>query len=215
MWNRTQELLGATPIRSPRGQTTWCARACSPDIFEQIYQSYWELVRGLCLRMLRDPVEAEDATQDVFVRVLLKLHTFRGDAAFSSWLYRIAMNVAFMRFRKSRKFISLDEFADIETERSTLQSWLSNSAVDRIDLQTAINHLPPGLRKVLVLHDIQGYRHREIAEFLGYSDGNSKSQLHRARLRLRKMLRSDQDRVSLRDFGDLPFRVLPGSEDQY
>jgi RNA polymerase sigma-70 factor, ECF subfamily len=146
--------------------------------------------------MLRDAIEAEDATQDVFVRVFLKLHTFRGDAAFSSWLYRLVMNVVLMRFRKNRRSISLDEFPDTEingrTERTTLQSRLSSSVVDKIDLQTAINHLAPGLRTVLVLHDIQGYRHREIAELLGYSDGNSKSQLHRARARLRKLLRSDR-----------------------
>jgi RNA polymerase sigma-70 factor, ECF subfamily len=124
--------------------------------------------------MLRDAIEAEDATQDVFVRVFLKLHTFRGDAAFSSWLYRLVMNVVLMRFRKNRRSISLDEFPDTEingrTERNTLQSRLSSGVVDKIDLQTAINRLAPGLRTVLVLHDIQGYRHREIAELLGYSE---------------------------------------------
>jgi RNA polymerase sigma-70 factor, ECF subfamily len=163
-------------------------------VFEDIYRSYVELVRRVCLRTLRDPIEAEDATQDVFVRVLLKLHTFRGEAALSSWLYRLAMNVVLMRFRKNRKLISMDEWSDAEISDRTgthvLESYPSN-AVDRIDLQNAINRLPSGVRTVFILHDIEGYRHREIAQFFGYSDGNSKAQLHRARIRLRKLLQGE------------------------
>jgi RNA polymerase sigma-70 factor (ECF subfamily) len=195
MWNGREALHGTTQTRSPQDQTAGCASACSPDVFEEIYQSHWAFVRRMCRRMLRDPIEAEDAAQDVFIRVFLKLHTFRGDAAFSSWLYRLVTNVVLMRFRKNRRPISLDELPDIVISgraESARQSRLRSSAVDKIDLQTAINHLTPGLRRVLVLHDIQGYRHREIAELLGYSDGNSKSQLHRARARLRKLLRSDK-----------------------
>lgn len=176
------------------GGAKLCATAARSDIFEDIYRSHAELVRGVCLRTLRDPIEAEDATQDVFVRVLLKLHTFRGEAAFSSWLYRLAMNVVLMRFRKNRKSVSLDEFGEVETKDGAdprvTETYASN-AVDRIDLQTAINHLPTGVRKVFILHDVQGYRHREIAQFFGYSEGNSKSQLHRARIRLRKLLQTE------------------------
>lgn len=163
------------------------------EIFEDIYRSHAELVRGVCLRTLRDPIEAEDATQDVFVRVLLKLHTFRGEAAFSSWLYRLAMNVVLMRFRKNRKSVSLDEFGEVEIKDGSGPRALEchpKNVVDRIDLQNAINHLPTGVRTVFILHDVQGYRHREIAEFFGYSEGNSKAQLHRARLRLRKLLQT-------------------------
>lgn len=179
---------------STMDESKLCLRAAGTDSFEDIYRSYAELVYRVCLRTLRDPVEAEDATQDVFVRVLLKLHTFRGEAAFSSWLYRLAMNVVLMRFRKSRKSISLDELPELEIENHTgaqmTEAYPSN-AVDRIDLQTALKHLPAGVKTVFVLHDIQGYRHRQIAEFLGYSEGNSKAQLHRARLRLRKLLQRE------------------------
>jgi len=171
-----------------------CASAIGTDTFEDIYRSYAELVYGVCLRTLRDPIEAEDATQDVFVRVLLKLHTFRGEAAFSSWLYRLAMNVVLMRFRKNRKSISLDDVPEPEINdrigAPKVQAYPSN-AVDRIDLQTAIKHLPSGVKTVFILHDIQGYRHRQIAQFFGYSEGNSKAQLHRARIRLRKLLQGE------------------------
>jgi RNA polymerase sigma-70 factor, ECF subfamily len=171
-----------------------CASATGIDVFEDIYRSYAELVYGVCLRTLRDPIEAEDATQDVFVRVLLKLHTFRGEAAFSSWLYRLAMNVVLMRFRKNRKSISLDEVPDLEVNNRAgtlmMDAYPSNEA-DRIDLQTAITHLPSGFKTVFILHDIQGYRHRQIAQFFGYSEGNSKAQLHRARMRLRKLLQRE------------------------
>lgn len=168
-----------------------------PDLFEEIYRSHAELVRRVCLRALRDPSEAEDATQDVFVRVLQKLHTFRGEAAFSSWLYRLTMNVVLMRFRKNRKSaygrsVSLDEVGEVEIKAGRGSRELTphpSNVLDRIDLHTAINQLPSRIRKVLILHDIEGYRHREIAEFLGYSDGNSKCQLHRAHVRLRKLLK--------------------------
>jgi RNA polymerase sigma-70 factor, ECF subfamily len=181
----------APPIDPGKSRVT----ATGIDIFEDIYRSYAELVYGVCLRTLRDPVEAEDATQDVFVRVLLKLHTFRGEAALSSWLYRLATNVVLMRFRKNRKSISLDEVPEQEINDCTgahMEAYPRN-AVDRIDLQTAIKHLPSGVKTVFILHDIQGYRHRQIAEFFGYSEGNSKAQLHRARIRLRKLLRGESN----------------------
>lgn len=164
------------------------------EVFEDIYRTYAKLVYGVCLRNLRDPIEAEDAAQDVFVRVLLKLHTFRGEAAFSSWLYRLAMNVVLMRFRKNRKSISLDEVPELEINdrmNTDITEAYSSNAIDKIDLQTAIKHLPPGVKTVFVLHDIQGYRHRQIAQIFGYSEGNSKAQLHRARIRLRKLLKGE------------------------
>jgi RNA polymerase sigma-70 factor, ECF subfamily len=184
------------PSKNVSGNGSAKSRACtaSSDIFEDIYRSHAELVRGVCMRTLRDPIEAEDATQDVLVRVLLKLHTFRGEAAFSSWLYRLAMNVVLMRFRKNRKSVSLDEFGEVEIKVGgglrEMESY-PNNVVDKIDLQTAINTLPSGVRKVFILHDVQGYRHREIAQFFGYSEGNSKAQLHRARIRLRKLLQTE------------------------
>jgi RNA polymerase sigma-70 factor (ECF subfamily) len=160
--------------------------------FEDVYKANRQLVRRLCLRMLRDPTEAEDAAQDVFLRVLLKLHTFRGECALSSWLYRLTTNLVLMRFRKnSHEQASRCMFLDDEDEPGTQISkpdLYLNGAADRVDLQAAIDLLPNGTRAVFVLHEIQGYGHKEIAEHFGYSIGNSKSQLHKARGRLRKLL---------------------------
>ena len=164
----------------------------STGTFEHVYRSNSELVRRICMRMLRDPTEAEDAAQDVFVHVLLKLHTFRGDAALSSWLYRLTTNHVLMRFRKNRHKHAplcafLDDDGDLHGDIGKPDLHL-NGVVDRVDLRTAIDLLPDGHRAVFVLHDIQGYAHKEIAARLGYSIGNSKSQLHKARRRLRKLL---------------------------
>jgi RNA polymerase sigma-70 factor (ECF subfamily) len=162
------------------------------DEFANIYRNYCGLVQRICLRMLRDPAEAEDAAQDVFVRVLTKLHTFRGESAFSSWLYRLTVNSVLMRFRKNKHHCAL--LGDSIDEEGTAcyeigapdpnLSWMPS----RIDLQAAIDLLPDGYRRAFVMHDIHGYDHWEIAEIYGYSIGNSKSQLHKARIQLRKLL---------------------------
>jgi RNA polymerase sigma-70 factor (ECF subfamily) len=159
--------------------------------FELVYEANSELVRRICSRMLRDPMEAEDAAQDVFVRVLLKLHTFRGESALSSWLYRLTTNLVLMRFRKKIHERPVCEFLDdnraLHCDISKPDLHLTGT-VDRVDLRAAIDRLPDGYRAVFVLHDVQGYAHKEIANLFGYSIGNSKCQLHKARRRLRKLL---------------------------
>jgi RNA polymerase sigma-70 factor (ECF subfamily) len=165
---------------------------CNPEAFERVYKANSELVRRICLRMLRDPIEAEDAAQDVFVCVLLKLHTFRGESALSSWLYRLTTNLILMRFRKNNhKQVPLRDFlagnGELFGDIAKPDLYL-NGVVDRVDLQTALDQLPEGYRAVFVLHDIQGFAHEEIAKRFGYSVGNSKSQLHKARKRLRELL---------------------------
>jgi RNA polymerase sigma-70 factor, ECF subfamily len=160
--------------------------------FEDIYRNYCGLVQRICLRMLRDPIEAEDAAQDVFVRVLAKFHTFRGESAFSSWLYRLTVNSVLMRFRKNKHRCaslgdSIDDEGTVCSEIGVHDMNLSG-ALARIDLQAAINSLPAGYRRAFVMHDIHGYDHWEIASIFGYSVGNSKSQLHKARIQLRKLL---------------------------
>jgi RNA polymerase sigma-70 factor, ECF subfamily len=161
--------------------------------FESIYRSYCEFVHRICLRMLRDPVEAEDAAQDVFVCVFRKINTFRGQSAFSSWLYRLTANSVLMRFRKKKHtWIPLEERGDDDGGASYSETEVVDlnlrGVLDQIDLQSAIAMLPNGYKTAFVLHDIQGYDHREIAKMFGYSTGNSKSQLHKARLRLRSLL---------------------------
>ena len=160
--------------------------------FEFIYRSYREFVHRICLRTLRDPVEAEDAAQDVFACVFCKINTFRGESAFSSWLYRLATNIVLMRFRRNKhSWIPLEESrgddSDSCIEISAPDLNLSG-LLDRIDLQAAVSVLPHGYKTAFVLHDVQGYRHSEIAKMFGRSIETSKSQLHKAHLRLRKLL---------------------------
>jgi RNA polymerase sigma-70 factor, ECF subfamily len=162
------------------------------EAFALIYRNYSELVHRVCLRMLRDPAEAEDAAQDVFFRVFLKINTFRGDSAFSSWLYRLTTNVVLMRFRRNKHNCtslgeSTEDDGDHNSEIGAPDLHLTG-LLRRVDLQAAIDGLPEGYKAAFVLHDVHGYAHKEIAAIFGYSVGNSKSQLYKARKRLRKLL---------------------------
>ncbi|HTQ61017.1 MAG TPA: RNA polymerase sigma factor [Candidatus Solibacter sp.] len=162
------------------------------EAFAFIYVSHYEIVRRLCSRMLRDQAEAEDAAQDVFVSVFLKINTFRGESAFSSWLYRLTMNVVLMRLRRNKRFWRppgnrMQDSAAPSTEID-FPDLRVNDPLGRIDLQAAIDDLPAGYKAAFILHDVHGYRHKEIAAIFGYSVGNSKSQLHKARMRLRTLL---------------------------
>lgn len=159
--------------------------------FEELYQRHYRRVYSLCLRMLANPTEAEDLTQEVFVQLYRKIGSFRGESAFTTWLHRMTVNQVLMHFRKRSVRLEKttdegDEFKDIiqaGTERPQAMP-----VVDRIALDRAIAELAPGYRTVFVLHDIEGYEHEEVAEMLGISVGTSKSQLHKARMRLRGLL---------------------------
>jgi len=170
------------------------------DAFESIYRSYSSRVYRWCLRMSKDWAEAEDLTQEAFLQLFRKLGTFRGESAFSTWLYRLVVNVALMRFRKkSHVDASLAEERESEEESLNLGEILGAPdthlarAIERLNLEVAIDQLPPGFRQVFMLHDVEGYEHNEIAAILGVSEGTSKSQLHKARLRLRALLRSTEN----------------------
>jgi RNA polymerase sigma-70 factor (ECF subfamily) len=165
--------------------------------FEHIYRLHCRRVYALCLRMLRDPVEAEDLTQEAFMQLFRKIHTFRGESAFSSWLHRLTANVVLMRFRKKKlESTSLEEITTSDEESSKPRNELGvpdlrlAGLFDRANLQTALDQLPEGSKTMFILHEVQGYDHNEIAKIRGCSVGNSKSQLHRARKRLRKLLQS-------------------------
>lgn len=175
---------------------TGIACQCDPGTIEFVYESYSGLVRRICRRMLRDPADAEDAAQDVFVCLLRKIHTFRGESIFSAWLYRLATNVALMRLRRNKSICAF-RFGGIDPESVPAREFAGpygalNGLPGRIDLQTAIDLLPNGYKTAVILHDFQGYAHPEIAEIFGYSVGNSKSQLHKAHKRLRKLLCGDE-----------------------
>jgi RNA polymerase sigma-70 factor (ECF subfamily) len=164
--------------------------------FERLYRTYSRRVNSLCLRMVGERAQAEDLTQEVFLQVFRKINTFRGESAFSTWLHRIAVNIVLMRLRrKPLADASLDAITSPEEETSQPPQEFGgpdlrlNGVVDRVTLEAAINELPPGYRAMFILHDVEGYDHHEIARMFGCSTGNSKSQVHKARLRLRELLR--------------------------
>ncbi len=149
--------------------------------------------------MTGNTAEAEDLSQEAFMQLFRKVSTFRGESAFSTWLHRLAVNVVLMHLRKKGlQQVSLDE-PDTSQEEPVKRDYGDDDrrlmgSVDRITLVRAIGELPPGYRKVFVLHDVEGYEHNEIAQFMGCSVGNSKSQLHKARMKLREWLRRDRGR---------------------
>jgi RNA polymerase sigma-70 factor (ECF subfamily) len=177
-----------------------------PIDLETVYRQYHRRVFAWCSRILRNREDAEDVTQDAFVHILRKIDTFRGEAAFSSWMFRVVMNTAFMQLRRKRlPLSSLDEALDDEegTPRPRNVLGVADSDLEnvtaRVDLDRAFSELPEGFKVVLLLHDVEEYTHAEIAEIRGWTDGTSKSQLHKARNRLRKLLsytRSDWGTVS-------------------
>ena len=147
--------------------------------------------------MTGNTAEAEDLTQEAFLQLFRKISTFRGESAFSTWLHRLAVNVVLMHLRKKGlQQVSLDE-TDPSQDEPVKRDYGSDDlrltgSIDRIGLQKAIADLPPGYRTVFVLHDVEGYEHNEIAEIMSCSVGNSKSQLHKARMKLRERLLHDR-----------------------
>lgn len=166
------------------------AAAGDATAFERLYEQHNKRVYSLCFRMLGNASQAEDLTQEVFLQVFKKIGSFRGDSAFTTWLHRLTINQVLMHFRKRGvKLEHTSEEGDFTNVVETpLQSTRRISMVDRLALEKAISELPPGYRTVFVLHDVQGYEHEEISNLLDVSIGTSKSQLHKARMRLRELL---------------------------
>jgi len=163
--------------------------------FERIYRLHSRRVYALCLRMVGSPPEAEDLAQEAFLQLFRKISTFRGESAFSTWLHRLAVNVVLMKLRKKTLVETpLEDPIDHEDEATSPRKemgapdLLLTGSIDRVNLERAIEQLPPGYKQVFVLHDIQGFEHNEIAGIMNCSIGNSKSQLHKARMRLRELL---------------------------
>ena len=158
--------------------------------FEEIYNRHHRRVYSICLRMLQNATEAEDLTQDVFIQLHRKIGSFRGDSAFTTWLHRMTVNQVLMHFRKRNvKFEKTTEEGETPVQIvSGTANPLKMPVVDKIAIEHAIEQLPPGYRNVFVLHDVEGYEHEEVAQILGCSVGTSKSQLHKARIKLRKLL---------------------------
>jgi len=174
------------------------AQAGNAAAFEFLYRLHSRRVYALCLRMVGNPADAEDLMQEAFLQLYRKIGTFRGESAFSTWLHRMTVNVVLMRLRKkSLPTDSLEETIEPDAEGSAPKRDVGapdlrlSGAVDRVNLERSIEKLPPGYRTVFVLHDVQGYEHNEIADIMGCSVGNSKSQLHKARTRLRELLQEE------------------------
>lgn len=160
------------------------------DALEEIYRRHRRSVYGLCLRMTRNVAEAEDLTQDVFVHLYHALGSFRGDSALSTWIHRLTVNHVLMHFRKTvsrREQTTEDGGPPPEKVTGGLEA-SRRTPLDRVALEKAIGKLPSGYRTVLILHDVEGYEHAEVARMCGITAGTSKSQLHKARMRLRQLL---------------------------
>jgi RNA polymerase sigma-70 factor (ECF subfamily) len=173
------------------------AKQGDAQAFEVLYGLHKRRVYSLCLRMTANTAEAEDLTQEAFLQLFRKIGTFRGESAFSTWLHRMSVNVVLMHLRKkSLPVIPLEDTIETEEESPKKEPGASDpvlaASVDRLQLARAVDALPPGYRSIFVLHDVQGYEHNEIADMVGCSIGNSKSQLHKARLKLRDLLKKNR-----------------------
>ena len=192
------EAIAATEFfDSTSPDLTLCRLAAGGNLaaFEIIYERYHRRTYSLCLRMTSSPTEAEDLTQEVFIQLFRKVGSFRGDSAFSTWLHRLTVNQVLMHFRRrSVKNEKTSEDGEMP-EQTVVGSGNPNKmqVVDRIALKKAIAELPNGYRNVFILHDVQGFEHEEVARIMGISVGTSKSQLHKARLKLRGLLVKEQE----------------------
>ena len=190
-------LEAATSSQLSENEAVRLAQEGDSEGFERLYELHSRRVYRLCLRMVKNPAEAEDLTQSAFLQTFRKIQSFRADSRFSTWLHRLTVNIVLMHFRKrNHSEPSLDEALqpNDESTRPAVEfggpDLNLNGVIDRISLEKAIDRLPHGYKKMLVLHDIEGYQHNEISRILGCSVGNSKSQLHKARQRLRELLPS-------------------------
>lgn len=158
--------------------------------FEELYNRHHGRVYSLCLRMTGNAAEAEDLTQDAFIQLHRKIGSFRGESAFTTWLHRLTVNIVLMHFRK--RIVRDERVTDDGEMPEQIELGTGNPTampiIDRIALEAALSKLPRGYRTVFGLHDIDGYEHEEIANLLGIAVGTSKSQLHKARMKMRKLL---------------------------
>ncbi len=182
------------------------AKQGDAQAFQALYDKHKRRVYSLCLRMTANTAEAEDLTQEAFLQLYRKIATFRGESAFSTWLHRLSVNVVLMQLRrKSLPVVSLEETTqgggDDDTPKRDFgaEDLALAGSIDRLQLQRAVDDLPPGYRMIFVLHDIEGYEHNEIATLVGCSIGNSKSQLHKARMKLRDLLKMNRAETNRAD----------------
>ncbi len=226
LWRRKQKAAAKNTSEAPHqceasdlpeAEAIRLARQGDAGAFERVYHLHCRRVYSLCLHMARNFAEAEDLTQEAFLQVFRKIHTFRGESAFSTWLHRVVVNVVLMHLRKKRGMeTSLEEINEPDENTGAPRERMAGpdlrlaGAIDRVNLQRAMDQLPPGCRTMFVLHDIQGCEHKEIAEILGCSAGNSKSQVHKARRRLRGLLREPRRKPAREKLDPGSLAPVPG-----
>lgn len=182
------------PEPAPNSDLALAIAAGKGDIaaFEKLYERHNRRVYSLCLRMTQNSAEAEDLAQEAFIQLFRKIGSFRGDSAFTTWLHRLTVNQCLMHFRK--RSVKLERTTEEGETPVQVVSGTENPnampVMDRIALDNALTQLPPGYRTVFLLHDVEGHEHEEIAKMLGVAVGTSKSQLHKARMKLRKILKA-------------------------
>lgn len=193
LWQSINSVDAAKPEARPQSDYALAQAASRGEMtaFEELYERHNRRVYSLCLRMTQNQSEAEDLAQEVFIQLFRKLGSFRGDSAFTTWLHRLTVNQVLMHFRKrSVKMEKTTEEGEtpVQIVRGT-ENPRNMPVIDRIALDKAITQLPPGYKAVFTLHDIEGHEHEEVARILGCSVGTSKSQLHKARMKLRRLLK--------------------------
>jgi RNA polymerase sigma-70 factor (ECF subfamily) len=201
--NRSSTSNGANGLRRLRICESQPASISNPDYLlarkvangdlnalGDLYEKHYRQVYAVCLQMMRNPTEAEDLTQDVFVHLVRKIGSYRGESRFSTWLHRLTVNLVLMHMRRpARREQTTGDYENVPSIIPKLRVKGTVQVTDRIALQLAVGQLPRGCRAVFVLFAIGGYKHDEIAKLLGCSEGTSKSQLHRARMKLKRILR--------------------------
>jgi len=195
LWSGTAVSVGSEIATAPLSDHALASAAGRGDMgaFEQLFERHNRRVYSLCLRMTQNTAEAEDLAQEAFIQLFRKIGSFRGESAFTTWLHRLTVNQVLMHFRK--KSVKLERTTEegetpVQIVRGT-EDPNKMPVLDRISLDSALKQLPPGYRSVFVLHDIEGHDHEEIAKILGVAVGTSKSQLHKARMKLRNLLQKE------------------------
>ena len=183
--------LTLVPARTSDYALARQAAAGTMTALADLYERHYRRVYAVCMSMTRNPAQAEDLTHDVFIHLCKKIGSFRGESQFTTWLHRLTVNLVLMHFRRAEHRQQTRESpVEFPCDSKTRRPPRSAPMLERIALDSALSQLPRGCRAVFVLFEIGGYKHDEIADLLGCSSGTSKSQLHRARMRLRRLLSS-------------------------
>jgi RNA polymerase sigma-70 factor (ECF subfamily) len=194
-------LTGPVTVERSEGEAITRAQRGDAGAFEYLYKAHCQRVYSVCLRMIRNPTEAEDLTQQAFLQVFRKIGTFRGESGFSTWLHRVTVNIVLMHLRRKKPTEVLFEDLNRPGSDGEAPGEYGSSdtsmlgAIEWLNLMRAIRKLPSGYKRFFLLYDVFGYEHKEIAGLLRCSTGCSKSQLHRARKRLRQILQGEQRRA--------------------